>query len=111
MSDNPLDEVANLITADGDAHTKRRIEREQESIAWARRVRRRLRWAIVVVSLAGIGLFYAGLRFEIGALAVVGFLCMLPVVPCAVALWMMGGMVPEFVRLWLSDREKAKVDD
>ncbi|HEV3004384.1 MAG TPA: hypothetical protein VGX78_07970 [Pirellulales bacterium] len=111
MTENSLDEMAQFVAADGDAHLKRRLEREQKSIARSRRIRVTLHWSIVSLSLVGLALFWSGSRVESQTIAVIGFLCLLPVVPCAFALWVMGGMVPDFVRRWLSDREKAMVDD
>jgi hypothetical protein len=110
MSD-PLDNLFRAASEDDPTRLQARIDSQRRLQNRAKTIRRRLRRARWTLMAGGLGLFFAGGYLEMRWLGFVGILMLFAVFPVWIALFFMGGWMPDKVRYFLSEREKRLLDD
>ncbi len=109
MSDDPLDAIRKMAAVDQEARLQNHIQANSRAQIRSRNVRRGLRYALLGLTVLGIGLLSIAGNNDL--LIGSGVLCLAALFPVGLTLFFMGGIAGPRTRRMLTQRERDLLDN
>ncbi len=107
--ENSFSEILESAVADDASRLRSNVENTHDKANRLLRIRRGLRWTILLCTILGLGGIFLGNYLGLpDTYAIVPFLCLVIAAVCVPILFFMGGLMPARALRWMTEEERAR---